>query len=49
MYTTGQIQAKTPTQAGQLIYNVTLANVCVSTGATVQGYKLVGTASTTCQ
>ena len=48
-YTTAQIQAKTPTVAGQLVYNTTLANVCVSTGATVQGYKLVGTATTTCQ
>jgi hypothetical protein len=48
-YTTAQIQAKTPTAAGQLVYNSTLANVCVSTGATIQGYKLVGTASTACQ
>lgn len=50
MYTTAQIQAKTPSAVGQLVYNVTLGNVCVSTGsATAQAYKLVGTASTTCQ
>ncbi len=49
MYTTAQVQAKTPTAAGQLIYNVTLGDVCVSTGTTIQGYKVVGTASTTCQ
>ena len=48
-YTTAQIQAKTPTAAGQLVYNSTLANICVSTGAVVQGYKLAGSASTTCQ
>ncbi len=48
-YSTVQIQAKTPTAAGQLVYNTTLANVCVSTGTTIQAYKLAGTASTTCQ
>lgn len=48
-FTTAQIQAKTPSAAGQLVYNSTLNQVCVSTGATVQGYKVVGTASTTCQ
>lgn len=48
-YTTAQIQAKTPTAAGQVIWNSTLGNLCVSTGAVVEGYKLAGTASTTCQ
>jgi len=49
-YTTPQIQAKTPSAVGQLVYNTTLNNLCISTGAaTAQAYKLVGTASTTCQ
>lgn len=48
-YSTAEIQAKTPSAAGQLIFNVTLGNVCISTGTTIQGYKLAGTASTTCQ
>jgi hypothetical protein len=48
-YTTAQLQAKNPGKAGVLVFNSTLLNICVSTGATVQGYKLVGTASTTCQ
>lgn len=48
-YTTAQIEAKTPSAAGQLVFNSTLGNVCISTGTTVEGYKLAGTASTTCQ
>lgn len=48
-YTTAQIQAKTPTNAGELVYNTTLPNLCISTGTTVQAYKLAGTAATTCQ
>lgn len=48
-YTSAQIAAKTPSKAGQLIFNTTLPNLCVSTGATIQGYKLAGTASTACQ
>lgn len=48
-YTTPQIQGKTPSAAGQLVYNSTLKNVCVSTGTTVQGYKLIGTTATACE
>ena len=48
-YTTVQVQAKTPTAAGQLIWNSTLSDLCVSTGTTVEGYKLARSASTTCQ
>ncbi len=49
-YTTAQLQAKTPAKVGCLVYNTTLNNVCVSTGAaTAQAYKLIGTASTSCQ
>lgn len=49
-YTTAQLQVSTPTALGQLIYNSTLSNVCVSTGTTaVEQWKLVGTSATTCQ
>ena len=48
-YTTAEIQAKTPVRAGMLVYNATLNNLCISTGTTIQGYKLAGTATTTCQ
>ena len=47
--TTTQVQAATPSAVGQVIYNSTLNNVCVSTGTTIEGYKMVGTASTACQ
>lgn len=48
-FTTAQVQGKTPGAAGELIFNSDIANVCVSTGTTIQGYKLIGSASTTCQ
>lgn len=49
-FTTAQLQATTPSAVGQIVYNSTLPNLCVSTGtATLEAYKLVGTAATTCQ
>jgi hypothetical protein len=47
--TTTDIRADTPAVAGLLAYNSTISNLCVSTGAVIQGWKLAGTASTTCQ
>ena len=47
-YTSAQLVAKTPSAAGQLVYNTTISEVCVSTGATVQGYARVKDAAT-CQ
>lgn len=47
--TSAQIAASTPVSVGIIAYNSTIANVCVSTGTTLMGYKLIGTASTTCQ
>lgn len=49
-YSTVQLRLKTPTAVGQIIFNTTLGNICVSTGtATAEAYKLAGTASTTCE
>jgi hypothetical protein len=47
--TTTEIKADTPLVVGLLAYNTTISNLCVSTGAVIQGWKLAGTASTTCQ
>lgn len=47
-YTSAALVAKTPARAGQLVFNSTLSEVCVSTGATVFGYARVKDAAT-CQ
>lgn len=41
--TTTQIQTTQPTATGQLVYNSTINELCVSTGtATKQAYRIVG-------